>query len=72
MSTTNPINSNTSAAAAQETEDGTLLGRNAASKIGFFGTAPVVQNATAFSTGTGTVAQLAAILAAYGLIKTGA
>lgn len=72
MSTTNPINSNTSAVAAQETEDGTRIGRNADSKIGFFGAAPVVQNATAFSTGTGTVAQLAAILAAYGLIKTGA
>lgn len=55
--------------AVQETPDGTLVGRNATSKVGFFGTTPVVQSTT-FSVGTGTAAQLATILAAYGLIKT--
>lgn len=67
-----PLSSDTSAVAAQEQSDGTIFGRNTTSKIGFFGAVPVVQNATPFSTGSGTVAQLAAILAAYGLIKTGA
>lgn len=64
------LSSETSAVAAQETEDGTLLGRNATSKIGFFGATPVVKNATAFDLSSGTVAELAAILAAYGLITT--
>lgn len=31
------------AAAAQETEDGTLVGRNSTSKVGFYGTTPVVR-----------------------------
>ena len=64
------LSSETSAVAAQETEDGTLLGRNAASKIGFFGATPVVKNAAPFDLSSGTVAELAAILAAYGLITT--
>lgn len=58
------------AAAAQETPDGTLVGRNATSKVGFFGATPVVKNATPFDLSSGTVAELAAILAAYGLITT--
>jgi hypothetical protein len=58
------------AVAAQETPDGTLVGRNATSKVGFFGATPVVKNATAFDLSAGTVAELAAILAAYGLITT--
>jgi hypothetical protein len=64
------LSSETSAAAAQETADGTLIGRNADSKVGFFGATPVVKNATAFDLSSGTVAELAAILAAYGLITT--
>ena len=64
------LSSETSAVAAQETEDGTIFGRNATSKIGFFGATPVVKNATAFDLSSGTVAELAAILAAYGLINT--
>lgn len=60
----------TQAAAAQETADGTLIGRNSTSKVGFFGTTPVVRNAAAFDLSSGTVAELAAILAAYGLIRT--
>lgn len=57
-------------AAALETEDGTLVGRNSTSKVGFFGATPVVKNAAAFDLSSGTVADLAAILAAYGLINT--
>lgn len=64
------LSNSTAAAAAQETEDGTLIGRNATSKIGFFGATPVVKNATAFDLSSGTVAELAAILEAYGLITT--
>ena len=64
------LSSETSAVAAQETEDGTIFGRNATSKIGFFGATPVVKNAAAFDLSSGTVAELAAILAAYGLITT--
>ena len=37
------ISSDTSAAAAQETADGTLLGRNSTSKVGFYGATPVVR-----------------------------
>lgn len=64
------LSNDTSAVAAQETADGTIFGRNADSKIGFFGATPVVKNATAFDLSSGTVAELAAILAAYGLITT--
>ena len=64
------LSSETSAVAAQETEDGTIVGRNTDSKIGFFGGTPVVKNAAAFDLSTGTVAELAEILAAYGLITT--
>jgi hypothetical protein len=63
------LSTNSEAAAAQETADGTLVGRNTTSKVGFFGATPVVRGA-AFDLSTGTVAELAAILAAYGLITT--
>jgi hypothetical protein len=56
-------------AAAPGTDEGALLGRNSTSKIGFFGTTPVVRGAV-FDLSSGTVAELAAILAAYGLITT--
>lgn len=64
------LSTDSQAAAAQETEDGTLVGRNSTSKVGFFGTTPVVRNAAAFDLSSGTVAELAAILAAYGLVTT--
>lgn len=37
------LSTDTQAAAAQETEDGTLVGRNSTSKVGFYGTAPVTR-----------------------------
>lgn len=64
------LSTDSQAAAAQETADGTLVGRNTTSKVGFFGTTPVVRNASPFDLSSGTVAELAAILAAYGLITT--
>lgn len=64
------LSTDSQAAAAQETPDGTLVGRNTTSKVGFFGATPVVKNATPFDLSTGTAAELAAILAAYGLITT--
>lgn len=57
-------------AAGPGTDGGTLVGRNSDSKVGFFGATPVVKNAAAFDLSSGTVAELAAILAAYGLINT--
>lgn len=61
--------SDTIAAAATETPDGTLVGRNADSKVGFFGATPAAQPA-ALSLATVTAAQLATALAAMGIIKT--
>ena len=61
--------SDTIATSAQETADGTLVGRNATSKVGFFGATPVVQPA-AISLSTGTVAQVVTALAAMGLLKS--
>jgi hypothetical protein len=63
------LSSDTAGTAVQETEDGTIVGRNSTSKVGFFGATPVVKGA-AFDLSSGTVAELAAILAAYGLITT--
>lgn len=56
----------TQAAAAQETADGTLVGRNADSKVGFYGTTPVVRPVLA-SAATGP--QIVAALTALGLVK---
>ncbi|HDS1649011.1 hypothetical protein ACODUO_14895 [Stenotrophomonas maltophilia] len=64
-----PLSSDTVAAAATENPDGTLLGRNADSKVGFFGATPAAQPA-ALSLATVTAAQLATALASLGLIKT--
>jgi len=61
--------SDTIATSAQETADGTLVGRNATSKVGFFGATPAVQPA-ALSLASVTAAQLATALASLGLIKT--
>lgn len=63
------LSTETSAAAAQETSSGTLLGRNADSKVGFFGATPAAQPA-ALSLASVTAAQLATALASLGLIKT--
>jgi hypothetical protein len=63
------LSTDTVGTAVQETADGTLVGRNTDSKVGFFGATPVVRGA-AWDISTGTVAELAAILAAYGLITT--
>lgn len=64
-----PLSSDTVAAAATENPDGTLLGRNADSKVGFFGATPAVQPA-ALSLASVTAAQLATALASLGIIKT--
>jgi hypothetical protein len=61
-----PLATDTQAAAAQETSDGTLVGRNADSKVGFYGTAPITRPVVA--TGA-TTAQIAAALAALGLTR---
>lgn len=59
-----PLGTDTQAAAANETSDGTLVGRNTTSKVGFYGTVPIVRPVVA--TGA-TTAQIAAALAALGL-----
>ncbi|WP_337053996.1 hypothetical protein [Pseudoxanthomonas sp. USHLN014] len=63
------LSTDTVAAAATETPDGTLVGRNSDSKIGFYGATPAVQPA-ALSLASVTAAQLATALASIGLIKT--
>lgn len=63
------ISKDTIGYAVPETSDGTCVGRNAGSKVGFFGTTPAVQPA-ALSLATVTAAQLATALASLGLIKT--
>jgi hypothetical protein len=59
-----PLATDTQAAAAQETPDGTLVGRNTTSKVGFYGTTPIVRPVV--PTGA-TTAQIAAALAALGI-----
>lgn len=60
------LSTDTQAAAAQETADGTLVGRNTTSKVGFYGTTPIPRPLVA--TGA-TTAQIAAALAALGLTR---
>jgi hypothetical protein len=48
-------------------DDGTLVGRNATTPVGFFGATPAVQ--PTFSAGTGTLATLSTALASLGIIK---
>lgn len=43
------LSTDTQAAAAQETADGTLVGRNTTSKVGFYGTTPVTRPQVAAS-----------------------
>lgn len=60
-----PLSTDTQAAAAQETADGTLVGRNTTSKVGFYGTTPIVKpTITVANSGAGTAG---AILVALGL-----
>ena len=42
----------TQAAAVQETSDGTLVGRNTTSKIGFYGTVPIIRPSVPLTTPT--------------------
>lgn len=64
-----PLSTDSVAVAATENPDGTLFGRNADSKIGFFGATPAAQPA-ALSLASITAAQLATALASLGIIKT--
>lgn len=59
-----PLSTDTVGTAVQETPDGTLVGRNTTSKVGFYGTTPIARPVVA--TGA-TTAQIAAALAALGL-----
>jgi hypothetical protein len=52
-------------AAAPGTDEGTLVGRNATTKLGFYGTTPIARPAIP-TAATGT--QIAAALAALGLV----
>lgn len=54
-------------AAAPGSTDGTLVGRNATTPVGFYGQVPVVQ--PTFSAGSGTLTTLSQALASMGLIK---
>lgn len=53
-------------AAAPGTDEGTLVGRNATTKLGFYGTTPIAKQ-TIPTAATGT--QIAAALAALGLVS---
>ncbi len=61
-----PLSTDTQQAAALETPDGTLVGRNSDSKVGFYGTAPIARPLVASGA---TTAQIAAALAALGLTR---
>ena len=61
-----PLSTDTQAAAAQETADGTLVGRNTTSKVGFYGTTPIVRPILAPGA---TTAQIVAALQALGLTQ---
>lgn len=60
------LSNDTAGTAVQETADGTKVGRNADSKVGFYGTTPIVKP-TVPTAATGT--QLAAALASLGLLN---
>jgi hypothetical protein len=56
-------------AAGLDTEDGTVVGLTADSKVGFYGTKPIgIQTLSSASSGGSTVAQVVAALAAAGLV----
>ncbi len=62
-----PLSTDTQAAAAQETPDGTLVGRNTTSKVGFFATTPIVRpTITVANSGAGTAG---GVLVALGLAQ---
>ena len=55
--------------AAPGTDEGAVLGINADSKVGFYGTAPIgIQTLSSASSGGSTVAQVVQALAALGLV----
>lgn len=58
-------------AAAPGSVDGTLVGRNTTTPVGFFGATPVTRPGP-ISISTGTVAQVVTALGALGLISTSA
>jgi hypothetical protein len=60
------LSNDTSGTAVQETADGTRVGRNADSKVAFYGTTPIAKQ-TIPTAATGT--QIAAALAALGLVS---
>ena len=60
------LSTDSQAAAAQETEDGTLVGRNPNSKVGFYGTTPIARPILASGA---TTAQIVAALQALGLTQ---
>ncbi len=63
------LSTDSQAAAAQETADGTLVGRNTTSKVGFFGTTPVGRATVTGSKGSNAaLTSLIAALVAQGLI----
>lgn len=59
------LSTDNQAAAAQETADGTLVGRNSTSKVGFYGTTPIVRPQVA---STPTAQGIVDALKALGLI----
>ena len=61
-----PLSTDTQPAAAQETADGTLVGRNTTSKVGFYSTTPIVRPILAPGA---TTAQIVAALQALGLTQ---
>lgn len=60
------ISNNTEWAAAPGTDDGALVGRDTTSKVGFFGSAPVVRPVVPLTTPT--VQQVIDALIALGLV----
>lgn len=60
------ISTDTQACAAQETPDGTLVGRNTTSKVGFYGTTPIVRPILASAA---TTVQIVAALQALGITQ---
>lgn len=63
-----PINNDNVFAAAPGTDDGTLVGRNATTKVGFYGATPIARPVIPAAP---TAAQVAAVLVALGLATQG-
>lgn len=63
-----PLSTDNQWHAAPKTSDGSVLGRDSTTKLGFDGTTPVARST--ISIGTGTTAQIITALGALGLIIT--